>query len=95
MNVISVNVRLPRTVQWKGKPVSTGIFKTPVSGRVQSSSSSRVIALDVSRGRMACKLTAAFEGSRLTSDAGVMFFAGAETDGMRHRRCHDGRDRFD
>ena len=29
MRVISVNVGLPRTVQWKGKAVSTGIFKAP------------------------------------------------------------------
>src|SRR5215468_1679891 len=34
MKVVSVNVGLPRTVQWKGKAVSTGIFKAPVSGRV-------------------------------------------------------------
>jgi ferredoxin-NADP reductase/MOSC domain-containing protein YiiM len=34
MRVISVNVGLPRTVQWKGKPISTGIFKAPVSGRI-------------------------------------------------------------
>jgi ferredoxin-NADP reductase/MOSC domain-containing protein YiiM len=34
MKVISVNVGLPRTVQWKGKAVSTGIFKAPVSGRI-------------------------------------------------------------
>lgn len=34
MKVISVNVGLPRTVQWKGKEVSTGIFKAPVSGRI-------------------------------------------------------------
>jgi MOSC domain-containing protein YiiM/NAD(P)H-flavin reductase len=34
MKVLSVNVGLPRTVLWKGKPVSTGIFKTPVSGRI-------------------------------------------------------------
>jgi len=36
MKVISVNVGLPRTVQWKGKAVSTGIFKAPVSGRIHS-----------------------------------------------------------
>ena len=35
MKVISLNVGLPRTVQWKGKPVSTGIFKVPVSGRIR------------------------------------------------------------
>lgn len=35
MKVLSVNVGLPRTVQWKGKPVSTGIFKAPVSGRIK------------------------------------------------------------
>jgi MOSC domain-containing protein YiiM len=34
MSVVSVNVGLPRTVQWKGKAVSTGIFKTPVSSRI-------------------------------------------------------------
>jgi hypothetical protein len=26
MKIVSVNVGLPRTVQWKGKAVSTGIF---------------------------------------------------------------------
>ncbi|HUK07273.1 MAG TPA: MOSC and FAD-binding oxidoreductase domain-containing protein [Stellaceae bacterium] len=35
MKVISVHVGLPRTVQWKGKAVSTGIFKAPVSGRIR------------------------------------------------------------
>jgi ferredoxin-NADP reductase/MOSC domain-containing protein YiiM len=35
MKVISVNVGLPRTVQWKGKAVSTGIFKSPVPGRIR------------------------------------------------------------
>jgi len=35
MKIVSVNVGLPRTVQWKGKAVSTGIFKTPVSGRIR------------------------------------------------------------
>jgi ferredoxin-NADP reductase/MOSC domain-containing protein YiiM len=35
MKIVSVNVGLPRTVQWKGKAVSTGIFKMPVSGRVR------------------------------------------------------------
>ena len=34
MKVISVNLGLPRTVQWKGKTVSTAIFKTPVSGQI-------------------------------------------------------------
>lgn len=34
MNVISVNVGLPRRVSWKGRTVSTGIFKSPASGRV-------------------------------------------------------------
>ena len=34
MQVLSVNVGLPRDVQWKGKIVSTGIFKTEVSGQV-------------------------------------------------------------
>jgi len=34
MKLISVNVGLPRTVTWKRKPVTTGIFKEPVAGRV-------------------------------------------------------------
>jgi MOSC domain-containing protein YiiM len=34
MHIISVNVGLPREVDWKGKRVSTGIFKEPVAGRV-------------------------------------------------------------
>jgi MOSC domain-containing protein YiiM len=34
MNVLSVNVSLPRDVVWRGKPISTGIYKEPVAGRV-------------------------------------------------------------
>ncbi len=34
MKLISVNVGLPRQVIWKGKTVSTGIFKEPVNTRV-------------------------------------------------------------
>jgi MOSC domain-containing protein YiiM len=34
MKLISVNVGPPREVIWKGKTVSTGIFKAPVSERV-------------------------------------------------------------
>jgi MOSC domain-containing protein YiiM len=34
MRVVSVNVGLPRTVRWRGRDVSTGIFKQPVEGRV-------------------------------------------------------------
>ena len=34
MRVLSVNVGLPREVLWRGKPVTTGIFKEPVAGRV-------------------------------------------------------------
>jgi MOSC domain-containing protein YiiM len=34
MKLISVNVGLPREVTWKGKTVSTGIFKQPISDRV-------------------------------------------------------------
>ncbi len=32
--LISVNVALPRDVEWKGRTVTTGIFKEPVDGRV-------------------------------------------------------------
>jgi MOSC domain-containing protein YiiM len=34
VQVISVNVGLPREVLWKGKTVTTGIFKEPVEGQV-------------------------------------------------------------
>lgn len=34
MKLISVNTGLPREVLWHGKPVTTGIFKEPVAGRV-------------------------------------------------------------
>ncbi|PSB42058.1 MOSC domain-containing protein [Chamaesiphon polymorphus] len=34
MKLISVNVGLPREVNWKGRTVSTGIFKQPISDRV-------------------------------------------------------------
>ena len=32
--LVSVNVGVPRDVQWKGRTVSTGIYKEPVGGRV-------------------------------------------------------------
>jgi MOSC domain-containing protein YiiM len=35
MRVLSVNVGVPREVRWRGKPVTTGIYKEPVGGRVQ------------------------------------------------------------
>jgi MOSC domain-containing protein YiiM len=34
MKLISVNVGLAREVTWKGRTVTTGIFKEPVSERV-------------------------------------------------------------
>lgn len=34
MRVLSVNVGRPREVAWEGKTVRTGIFKTPVTGRI-------------------------------------------------------------
>jgi len=34
MKLISVNVGMPREVTWHGTRVSTGIFKTPVQGRI-------------------------------------------------------------
>jgi len=34
MRVLSVNVGLPREVAWRGKVVTTGIYKEPVEGRV-------------------------------------------------------------
>src|SRR5947208_13022205 len=35
MKLLSVNVGLPRELEWKGKIVRTSIFKTPVTGRVR------------------------------------------------------------
>jgi MOSC domain-containing protein YiiM len=35
MRVICVNVGLPRQVAWRGKTVTTGIFKEPVSGPIR------------------------------------------------------------
>ena len=35
MKIISLNVGLPRIVERHGEPVSTGIFKEPVAGRVR------------------------------------------------------------
>src|SRR2546422_4729837 len=35
MKLLSVNVGLPREVEWKGKIVRTSIFKAPVLGRVR------------------------------------------------------------
>ena len=34
MRIISLNVGRPRLVVWEGRTVSTGIYKTPVAGRV-------------------------------------------------------------
>jgi MOSC domain-containing protein YiiM len=34
VSVLSVNVGLPREVLWRGKPVTTAIWKEPVAGRV-------------------------------------------------------------
>src|SRR3954453_5558122 len=35
MQVISINIGLPREVEWRDQVVRTSIFKQPVSGRVQ------------------------------------------------------------
>ena len=35
MKLVSVNVGLPREVKWKGRVVTTGIFKEPVAGDVR------------------------------------------------------------
>ena len=34
MRVLSVNVGLPRQVVWRGKSITTGIYKEPITGRV-------------------------------------------------------------
>ena len=35
-SLISVNVGLPRDVEWQGKVVRTAVFKRPVAGRVMA-----------------------------------------------------------
>ena len=35
MKLLSVNVGLPREVEWSGRTIRTSIFKAPVPGRVQ------------------------------------------------------------
>jgi len=35
MNIISLNVGLPRDVLWHGRTVTTGIYKQPIPGRVR------------------------------------------------------------
>jgi MOSC domain-containing protein YiiM len=45
MKLISINVGLPRLVTLNGEPVSTGIFKEPVAGRVML----RTLNLDADR----------------------------------------------
>ncbi len=45
MKLISVCVGVPREVNWKGKPITTGIFKQPVDGRVNM----RLLNLDGDR----------------------------------------------
>ena len=44
MKLISVNVGIPRSVRWKGKTVTTGIFKEPVEGRVRAACKENDIA---------------------------------------------------
>jgi MOSC domain-containing protein YiiM len=34
MRLVSLNVGLPRVVEWNGEPVTTGIFKEPVQGPI-------------------------------------------------------------
>ena len=36
MKVVSVNVGLPREIEWKGRKVRTSVFKFPVNGRVMA-----------------------------------------------------------
>ena len=34
MKIVSVNVSLPKPVEWRGRRIMTGIFKEPVAGRI-------------------------------------------------------------
>ena len=35
MQLVSINVGLPREVSWQGATVTTGIYKQPIAGRVR------------------------------------------------------------
>jgi len=35
MKIVSLNVGLPREVEWHGQPVTTGIFKSPTTSRIR------------------------------------------------------------
>jgi MOSC domain-containing protein YiiM len=35
MQIVSIQVGLPRTVEWRGELIETAIFKSPVAGRVR------------------------------------------------------------
>ena len=45
-SVVSVNVGLPRDVEWQGKLVHTGIWKKPVAGRVMARRLNLALSLD-------------------------------------------------
>jgi len=51
MRVVSVNVSLPKTVEWRGRKVTTAIFKEPVEGRVRIRRTLSLLAARTRAGR--------------------------------------------
>jgi len=104
MRVVSVNVGLPRGVAWRGKTVTTAIFKEPVAGRVALRSlnldGDRQADLTVHGGREKAVYAYPVEHYRYwrteLADAAFPYGAFGEnltTEGLREHAVHVG-DRF-
>ena len=104
MRVVSVNVGLPRAVTWRGKTVTTAIFKEPVAGRVALRSlnldGDRQADLTVHGGREKAVYAYPVEHYRYwrteLADAAFPYGAFGEnltTEGLREHAVHVG-DRF-
>ncbi len=104
MRIVSVNVGLPRAVTWRGKTVTTAIFKEPVAGRVALRSlnldGDRQADLTVHGGREKAVYAYPVEHYRYwrteLADAAFPYGAFGEnltTEGLREHAVHVG-DRF-
>ena len=104
MRIVSVNVGLPRAVTWRGKTVTTAIFKEPVAGRVALRSlnldGDRQADLTVHGGREKAVYAYPVEHYRYwrteLADAALPYGAFGEnltTEGLREHAVHVG-DRF-
>jgi len=104
MRIVSVNVGLPRAVTWRGKTVTTAIFKEPIAGRVALRSlnldGDRQADLTVHGGREKAVYAYPVEHYRYwrteLADAALPYGAFGEnltTEGLREHAVHVG-DRF-